>query len=374
MTKSFKNKKTILLLAGLIVVFCFGSVGFASAATYYSSGTVYSTNIAVGLTVNSFDYFGYNAAIPADTTLQIMFSQDKTNWYSANHTADTWTSLTDGDYTAQNSDANLILSGFTPSQYLYYKVLLSTTDTSATPTLTSIGLIYNTGSYAAVSTGAATNVVGISATGNGTISSIGNSTITERGFQYGVSQTNYLQVSESGSYGTGDYSLTLPNLYASATYYVRSFVTNTEGRAYGSWQTFNTDAYYYSSSSLYSVNLLAGLTVTSIDNFYTSATVPSGTSVTAMFSQDNTNWYNAAGELSGTPTNIPNGETTTGLTDLHWSGANFYYKIAFVSTGNYTATPTLSGINVGYNIEAGPVAPALRFSGVLKFIGRLIFR
>ncbi len=339
----------------------FGFGVYANAATYYASGTLYSTNIATGLTVNSFDYFGYNATIPVNTTLKIMFSQDNVNWYSANHTLSTWTNLANGDFSAQSSDTNLNLSGFTASQNFYYQIAFATTDTTITPTLTSIQLYYNTGTYAAVTTSAATSVAGITAVGNGNITSIGNSAVTERGFQYGVSQTDYLAVSETGSFGTGAYSLTLPNLYASTAYYVRSFVTNTQGRAYGSWQTFTTNAYYNASGTLYSVNLLTGLTVNTIDSFYTSATMPAGTSLSAQFSQDNTNWYSAAGVLNETTT-VPDGITTTSLSALNWSGANFYYKITFSASSDKSATPTLTNVSVNYNMNTAPTLTSVATS------------
>ncbi|MCX6719769.1 MAG: autotransporter-associated beta strand repeat-containing protein, partial [Candidatus Staskawiczbacteria bacterium] len=347
------SKKTILLLVGFILFFGCGFAGFASADTYYASGTLYSTNVLAGQAVNSVDYFGYNATIPTNTTLQVEFSQDNATWYSANHTLNTWTSLSNGNYLATN--VALALSGWTPSQYFYYRVAFATTDTSVTPTLTSVQIWYGTGAtYAAVSTSAASSVAGITATGNGNISSIGNSTVTERGFQYTVDSTynSYLSVSETGTYSTGTYSLTLPNLQASSVYYVRAFVTNTEGKAYGSWQTFTTNAYYNTSGMVYSTNLLSGVTLTSIDSFYTNAVVPSGTSMSAMFSQDNATWYNAAGTLNGTPTDIPNGTNTASLSALTWTTANFYYKIVLNDSSDRSSAPTLSQANVNYSNNA----------------------
>ena len=241
-------------------------------------------------------------------------------------------------------------------RFFYYKIELATTDTSATPSIADIQVWYNLGSYATVSSQAATSVASLTAQGNGTIVAEGSSDVTKRGFQYGVSQTLYNEVSETGSYSAGVFSLELPNLYAGTGYYVRAFVENTEGRAYGDWVQFTTNSYYYDTSTLQSINLLAAATVSSINSFYTSTTVPSGTSLLVQFSQDNFAWYSAAGFLNET-TSIPNGTTTTSLSALGWTTANFYYKFTFNSNTARDATPSLDGIVLNYNaptIGTGP--------------------
>ena len=104
------NKKTILIFIGFIVLFGFGIT--ADAATYYSSGYLYSTNLLSGESVNSVDKFGYNCTIPgSSTTLKVEFSQDGTNWFSATHAADTWTDLVTGVHLAVGD--SLSLSGWT---------------------------------------------------------------------------------------------------------------------------------------------------------------------------------------------------------------------------------------------------------------------
>ena len=319
------------------------------AGDYYSSGTVVSTNLLAGLTINNIDYFGYNCSIPANTSLQVMFSQDGSTWYSASHVADTYTDLADGSHLTSGAGA-IALSGFSSEYNFYYKVLLANTDSGAsTPTLIQADIIYNTGSYATTTTQSASSVTGLTATGNGNITNAGSSAVTKRGFQYGISQTSgLLEVSETGSFATGAYTLSLTNLYANTLYNIRSFVQNTEGRAYGDWQTFTTNYYYYSSGTVVSTNLLTGLSnVGRISGLPITATVPAGASATAQFSQDAETWVAADG--TGGTTAIADGTNTIDLSGLAWIGANFYYKIVISANTGYSATPTLTSVGVNYD-------------------------
>ena len=119
-------------------------------------------------------------------------------------------------------------------------------------------------------------------------------------------------------------------------------------------------ATYYATGTLTSTNLLSGEseTVVSIDSFYTSSTVPAGTSLWVQFSQDGSNWYNASGTLNGT-TSIPDGQATTSLSDLNWSGANFYYRIQFNSNEAKDATPVLDEIKVNYTVSQESIGTPL---------------
>jgi len=105
---------------------------------------------------------------------------------------------------------------------------------------------------------------------------------------------------------------------------------------------------YASSGNLTSTNLLSDLTVGTINSFvYNLSAKPSGTEATVQFSQDNTNWYNSSGTLDGTDTLTTGADNTIDLSGLGWSGANFYYKVAFTSDG--TDTPVLDDIAVHYS-------------------------
>ena len=89
------------------------------------------------------------------------------------------------------------------------------------------------------------------ATANGEITAT-DENCTERGFVYGKTaqsapgdtapaNTGYTDsVSESGSFGAGTFSLSLPGLDADATYYVRAYAQNEGGYGYGDEVSFET--------------------------------------------------------------------------------------------------------------------------------------
>lgn len=349
------KQKLFEILIVITILACFVFVNKAAATTYYSSGTLISKNLLSGQTVNSIEYFGYNSSLPsASTTLKAQFSQDNTNWYNATHTADSWSVLSDGNNLATSSA--LELTSWSAESNFYYKILFETSDTSTTAILYEIKLHYNLGSYPTVTTQAVTNINQTTSTASGNITDIGGSNPTVRGFKYGLTQTDTWDVNEAGSFGTGSYSLTLTGLVPNKTHYVRAYATNSKGTSYGSWQSFTTKPYYYSSGTLVSKNLFSGSeTVVSINSFYTSSTIPSNTNLWVQFSTTSNAWYNAAGTLNGTTT-ISTGEATTSLAILDWSGTNLYYKIQFETTDN-TTTSILYDISLDYTSNLAPNTP-----------------
>ena len=110
--------------------------------------------------------------------------------------------------------------------------------------------------------------------------------------------------------------------------------------------------YYYPNGTLISTNLLSGKEVGSIDSFFTSSTIPTGTSLSVQFATTSTSglWYDASSTLDATTT-IYTGQTTTTLSGAICSGgANFYYKMQFNSNTAATATPVLDEIRVNYTL------------------------
>ena len=97
-----------------------------------------------------------------------------------------------------------------------------------------------------VTTQAATGIGLTSATGNGTISA---GTATKRGFQYNTVEHPDKEVSESGSFGTGAYTLSLTGLTPGQKYYYRAFATNADGTGYGGW------AYFTATSPTYNITI-----------------------------------------------------------------------------------------------------------------------
>ena len=90
----------------------------------------------------------------------------------------------------------------------------------------------------AVSTSSTSNIGTDRVTLNGNITNINGNNCTTRGFQYGLSETPTWNISQSGSYGTGSYSLTPTGLFSNKIYYFRAYATNAAGTTYGSWQSF----------------------------------------------------------------------------------------------------------------------------------------
>ena len=103
-----------------------------------------------------------------------------------------------------------------------------------------------------VTTSAVDNIGINSGDGNGEVTDTGNLDVTERGFVY--SETSYGDPgdtspassdygdveNESGTFGTGIFSLTMSGLSANTTYYVRAYAENSEGYSYGSEVSFTT--------------------------------------------------------------------------------------------------------------------------------------
>jgi len=327
-------------------------LSFTTLSQYYLTGTLVSKNLlANATTVSSIDYFGYNCTTNATTTLKVQFSQDGTNWYSATHTAGAWTELSDGNHLDTD---RIALYGWSAEPNFYYKIKFETTNETQTPILDEIKLWYNLGTYPTVTTQAPTNISTSTATANGNITSIGESSVTERGFQYDIatSTSPAYSVSETGTFGTGTYSLNITGLYAGTTYYVRAFAKNSRGTAYGSWLSFTTESLYYTSGTLVSKNLLSGQTVINIDTFFTSSTVPAVTALWVQFSTTSETWYSANGVLNGW-TYLPDGQSKIILSQLNWATPNFYYKIKF-ETYEQGRTPILDEIQVDYNIYHSP--------------------
>lgn len=98
-----------------------------------------------------------------------------------------------------------------------------------------------------VTTQACTDITGYSAKGNGNITSTGGATVTTRGFCYmpgtsGDPTTANSKVYDTGSFGTGAFSKTIPNLSPSTNYRVRAYAINSEGTSYGATVQLTTSS------------------------------------------------------------------------------------------------------------------------------------
>lgn len=63
---------------------------------------------------------------------------------------------------------------------------------------------------------------------------------TRRGFKYGLTQTDTWDEYDTGSFGSGAFSLNLTGLSLGTTYWFRAYATNPHGTGYGSWKSFTT--------------------------------------------------------------------------------------------------------------------------------------
>ena len=79
--------------------------------------------------------------------------------------------------------------------------------------------------------------------GNGNITASGGEDATERGFEYGLTQTATWTKKETvGGYGTGAFSLVIDSLEVNTNYWYRAYAVNSIGTSYGAWVEFQTAA------------------------------------------------------------------------------------------------------------------------------------
>lgn len=81
-----------------------------------------------------------------------------------------------------------------------------------------------------------------SATITGEITDLGSSSVIERGLVYGTTGAYGATTTETGSFSTGPYSLTLTDLTCATTYHYANYAANKYGTSYGVDRTFTTDA------------------------------------------------------------------------------------------------------------------------------------
>jgi hypothetical protein len=76
----------------------------------------------------------------------------------------------------------------------------------------------------------------------------------------------------------------------------------------------------------------------------------SGIVIVRYIPSSSSSWYNSAGVPGGTDTLTTGANNSINLSTLGWSGANFYYKIAFAGDGSNT--PVLSDVTVNYTVAS----------------------
>ncbi|MEX2368917.1 MAG: H-type lectin domain-containing protein [Candidatus Paceibacterota bacterium] len=107
--------------------------------------------------------------------------------------------------------------------------------------------------FPTVSTQSVSSITNSTASGNGNITNVGGQNADERGFVYSTSSqsdpgntapgsSTYSNFeNETGSFGTGSFSLGLSDLSGDTTYYVRAYAHNSRGYSYGGQVSFTTE-------------------------------------------------------------------------------------------------------------------------------------
>ncbi|MBU4347825.1 hypothetical protein KKF23_04790, partial [Patescibacteria group bacterium] len=192
------------------------------------------------LVTEDYDQCGaiHSAEEGCDTRIDISSASTATWWnWALNTTGKSWVNKT-GWTKLGLREGHDILDSPIAVDYAFNSVTFSMseqTGTSQDPYLEVIWVVPPT-----IVTNPASLVASTVATGNGNITDIGTATVTERGFKYGLTETDTWSVSETGGFSAGVFKLEIPNLTPGATYHIRAFATSADGTGYGSYVSFIT--------------------------------------------------------------------------------------------------------------------------------------
>jgi hypothetical protein len=349
---------------------------------YYATGTLVSKDLIFPNAVNSIDYFGYYASsIPAGTSLKVQFSQDKVNWYSSTGTLDGFDILSEGDHLSTSTAIDLSSLGWT-ADHFYYRIFFETTDTSKTPVLDEIRLYYtpatpapNDNPYYATGTLVSKDLIFPNAVNSIDYFGYYASSIpagTSLKVQFSQDKVNWysstgtldgFDILSEGDHLSTSTAIDLSSLgWTADHFYYRIFFETTDTSKtpvldeirvyYTSTTPPVNEGPYYLSGTLVSKNLLDGKTVINIDTFFSSSTLPTGTSLWIQFSTNTTDWYSADG-VKDSWTYLPNGQFKTIISYLGWATPKFHYRIRF-ETDAPDKSPILDEIQIDYNIYHSP--------------------
>lgn len=185
-----------------------------------------------------------------------------------------------------------------------------------------------------VVTGNASSVSYTSVTGEGNITVITGENATQRGFQYGIGGFTS-NISESGAFSTGNFTLAISGLLDNTEYQYRAFALNTQGIGYGATVNFTT------------LDIVAPTVVTINATSITSSTATLSGNVTSTGGPNYGTRFVQWGTSSGnyTSNSTASGSYTIGVFNIGITGLSanttYYFRAGAINNGN-----------VGYGMEA----------------------
>jgi len=141
-----------------------------------------------------------------------------------------------------------------------------------------------------LTTDAVTTIGATTATFNGNITAINGANATTRGFKYSTTNgfdaaNTGTNISESGTFGTGAFSLIPSSLTSTTTYYVVAYATNSAGTTYGSQVTFTTIVYMLWTFTNAAATDYTGPTQAQVNTAYASTSLAGGVTVSSGIQQ-----------------------------------------------------------------------------------------
>jgi hypothetical protein len=128
---------------------------------YFATGTIASVDLLAGsgqnLTGN--ERFGYDiSSMPSGTAVAAQFSRDNASWYNSSGTLWGWSNLSAGEHLNVDAALDLLGTGFATGTSFYYRLRLTTSNSSLTPVVREIRLLrreikFNTKSMATSTVG-----------------------------------------------------------------------------------------------------------------------------------------------------------------------------------------------------------------------------
>lgn len=345
-------------------------VNYVEDATYTLGGLLTSTNILPTNSPSAINTFSYNAsAIPDGTNLQIQFSYDNTNWYSATGVANERTNLEEGV-----NSLDLSTLAWTKTAF-YYRVWFIS-DGISTPIFDSSSVAVsllggiNDGPYQNI--GIITSTNALEGTDSLQVKSVNYNAFaipagTSLTIQFSNDNVRWFDAlgveNSSSTLLVGENTIDLSTLNWVYPFFYYQVWFRSDGpltpvlnyiSVNASVSSANTiPGGYVASGTLTSNNLLPEDKLSTINSLeYNVSSLPVNTSLKLQFSRSGTQWYDSAGTLNASNT-LSVGTSTIDLSELDWAGYKFYYKASFYGDG--TGSPILNSVSLNHTPILGTI-------------------